>query len=73
VSHTVSRQTRRAEDADAPEGARRNVLEDADPAYSVALKAYVIDVLHRAQGMGLGPYWDKTDEGTKRSLEKFLS
>ncbi|GFZ42911.1 hypothetical protein JCM24511_00629 [Saitozyma sp. JCM 24511] len=56
-----------------PEGARRNALEDADPAFSVPLKAYIIDVLHRAHAVGLGVYWDKADEGTKRSLEKFLS
>jgi hypothetical protein len=59
--------------ADSPEGARRNALEDADPAFSVPLKAYIVDVLHRAHSVGLGAYWDKADEGTKRSLEKFLS
>jgi hypothetical protein len=56
-----------------PEGARRVTLEDSDPAYRVPLKGYVIDVLTRAQSVGLGPYWDKADAGTKNSLQKFLS
>lgn len=55
------------------EGARRIALEDHDPAYAVSLKAYIIDCLQRAHAVGMGPYWDKADEGTKKSLEKFLS
>jgi hypothetical protein len=51
---------------------RRIALEDADPAYSVPLKSYVVEVMRRGGEVGLGPYWDKADEGTKRSLEKFL-
>lgn len=57
----------------APEGVRRKTLEDADPAYAVPLRAYVVDVLTRAQGVGLGPYWDKADAGAKNSLQKFLA
>lgn len=56
-----------------PEGSRRLQLEDHDPAYATPLKGYVLEVLQRAHAVGLGPYWDKADEGTKRSLEKFLS
>lgn len=52
---------------------RRVALEDADPAYSVPLKGYVVEVMRRGGEVGLGPYWDKADEGTKRSLEKFLA
>ena len=58
---------------DTPEGARRTAVEDGDPAFAVPLKAYLIDVLTRAQGVGLGPYWEKADEGTKHSLMRFLS
>ncbi|WWC59902.1 uncharacterized protein I303_102464 [Kwoniella dejecticola CBS 10117] len=56
-----------------PEGQRRITLEDNDPAYSVPLKGYVVQVLHQAHAHGLGPYWEKADAGTKSSLEKFLS
>lgn len=56
-----------------PEGVRRVTLEDNDPAYAVSLKAYVIDCLQRAQGVGLGAYWQKADEGARKSLERFLS
>ena len=48
-------------------------LEDGDPAFSVPLKAYIINALNQAQSVGLGPYWDKADQGTKNSLQKFLS
>jgi len=58
---------------DTPEGKRRSTLEDNDPAFAVPLQGYIIDALTKAQHVGLGPYWDKADEGTKRSLEKFLS
>ncbi|KAK8861272.1 hypothetical protein IAR55_002091 [Kwoniella newhampshirensis] len=57
---------------DTPEGKRRVALEDADPAYAVPLKTYVVQILTQAQAVGLGPYWDKADEGTKHSLQKFL-
>ncbi|WWD16828.1 hypothetical protein CI109_101260 [Kwoniella shandongensis] len=57
---------------DTPEGKRRLVLENADPAYAVPLKSYVVQVLTQSQAVGLGPYWDKADEGTKHSLQKFL-
>ncbi|WWC87587.1 uncharacterized protein L201_002477 [Kwoniella dendrophila CBS 6074] len=56
-----------------PEGNRRTTLEDNDPAYSVPLKGYIMQALNQAHAAGLGPYWNKADEGTKRSLEKFLS
>lgn len=56
-----------------PEGARRSNLEDHDPAYAMPLKQFIIDTLHRASAVGMGPYWEKADEATKRSLEKFLS
>lgn len=56
-----------------PEGKRRASLEDSDPAYAIPLKQYIINVLTQAQNVGLGPYWEKADEGTKRSLEKFLA
>nr|XP_019050076.1 hypothetical protein I302_00497 [Kwoniella bestiolae CBS 10118]OCF29006.1 hypothetical protein I302_00497 [Kwoniella bestiolae CBS 10118] len=56
-----------------PEGKRRVHLEDSDPAYAVSLKRYIVQVLHQAHTVGLGPFWEKADEGTKRSLEKFLS
>ncbi|WWC68913.1 uncharacterized protein I206_102849 [Kwoniella pini CBS 10737] len=56
-----------------PEGQRRVTLEDSDPAYSVPLKGYVMQVLNQAHAVGLGPFWEKADEGTRRSLEKFLS
>jgi len=55
------------------EGKRRVALEDSDPAYAVPLKGYIINVLTQAQSVGLGPYWEKADAGTKNSLEKFLS
>ncbi|GMK54406.1 hypothetical protein CspeluHIS016_0109920 [Cutaneotrichosporon spelunceum] len=55
-----------------PEGVRRKALEDGDPAYAVPLRGFVVDVLMRAHNVGLGPYWDKADAGTKASLEKFL-
>lgn len=44
-----------------------------DPIYVTPLKTYIVDCLTRAQAVGLGPYWDKADQGTKHSLEKFLS
>ncbi|OCF78224.1 hypothetical protein I204_00161 [Kwoniella mangroviensis CBS 8886] len=56
-----------------PEGKRRVTLEDSDPAYSVPLKGYIVQILHQAHAVGLGPFWDKADQGTKRSLETFLS
>ncbi|WWD08730.1 hypothetical protein V865_006843 [Kwoniella europaea PYCC6329] len=56
-----------------PEGKRRVTFEDSDPAYSIPLKGYIVQILHQAHSVGLGPFWDKADEGTKRSLEKFLS
>lgn len=55
------------------EQTRRSALEDADPAYSVPLKQYIVEVMQRGGQVGLGVYWDKADEGTKRSLEKFLA
>lgn len=55
------------------ESRRRVALEDSDPAFAVPLKGYIINVLTQAQGVGLGPYWEKADAGTKHSLEKFLS
>ncbi|WRT65380.1 uncharacterized protein IL334_002323 [Kwoniella shivajii] len=58
---------------DTPEGKRRITLENNDPAYAIPLKSYIVQVLHQAQAVGLGPYWEKADEGTKRSLEKFLA
>ena len=59
--------------AGTPEGLRRTQLEDSDPAYAVPLRGYVVDVLTRAQAVGLGPYWAKADAGAKHSLEKFLA
>ncbi|ORX36457.1 armadillo-type protein [Kockovaella imperatae] len=56
-----------------PEGDRRNALENEDPAFKVPFKAFLIEALHRANEVGMGPYWDKADAGTKHSLEKFLS
>lgn len=56
-----------------PEGARRLQLEDNDPAYAVPIKSYIIGCLQRTQAVGLGPYWEKADEGARKSLEKFLS
>jgi len=56
-----------------PEGQRRLALEEADPAYAIPLKAYIIDCLTRAQAVGMGPYWDKADQGARHSLERFLS
>ncbi|WVQ94582.1 hypothetical protein IAU59_001662 [Kwoniella sp. CBS 9459] len=56
-----------------PEGVRRTTLENSDPAYSVPLKGYVVQVLHQAHTVGLGPFWEKADAGAKHSLEKFLS
>jgi len=56
-----------------PEQTRRGALEDADPAYRVPLKAYVVETLTRAGEVGLGPYWEKADAGTRASLEKFLA
>ncbi|WVF67040.1 hypothetical protein IAT40_001783 [Kwoniella sp. CBS 6097] len=56
-----------------PEGIRRTTLENSDPAYSVPLKGYVVQVLHQAHTVGLGPFWEKADVGAKHSLEKFLS
>ncbi|KAK4688100.1 importin-11, partial [Tremellales sp. Uapishka_1] len=58
---------------DTQEGKRRSALEDTDPAFATPLKAYVISVLTQGQNVGLGPYWEKADEGTKKSLTKFLS
>ncbi|ORY25236.1 armadillo-type protein [Naematelia encephala] len=55
------------------EEGRRDALENSDIAYSVPLKGFIISALTEAQAVGLGPYWDKADEGTKRSLERFLS
>lgn len=55
-----------------PEGARRKALGDADPAYAVPMRRFIVDVLMSAHQVGLGPYWDKADVGTKNSLEKFL-
>lgn len=55
------------------EAQRRSALEDHDPAFAIPLKGYVVDALTRAHSVGLGPYWDKADQGTKHSLEKFLS
>lgn len=57
----------------APEGQRRLELGNADPAFATPLRGFVIDVLTRAQGVGLGPYWDRADAGAKSSLEKFLA
>lgn len=56
-----------------PEGARRFQLEDHDPAFTIPLKAFIIESLQTASQKGMGPYWEKADEGTKKSLEKFLS
>nr|ODN85642.1 hypothetical protein L203_04892 [Cryptococcus depauperatus CBS 7841] len=57
----------------APEGHRRTRLEDSDPAFAVPLRTFIIQILNQAMQFGLGPYWDKANEDTKRSLEKFLS
>jgi hypothetical protein len=59
--------------SDTAEGKRRAALEDADPAYAVPLKTYVVNALTRASELGMGPYWDKADAGTKNSLQKFLA
>lgn len=56
-----------------PEGARRRAFEDADPAWAVPLRGFVMDALTAAQGRGLGPYWEKADAGARHSLEKFLA
>jgi hypothetical protein len=66
-------QTQWAEIEGMPEQTRRGALEDADPAYRVPLKSYVVEVLTRAQGVGLREYWEKADAGTRASLEKFLA
>jgi len=66
-------QTLWGEIEDSAEGQRRQTLEDSDPAYGVPLKGYVVQVLTRAGEVGMGPYWDKADAGTKASLEKFLA
>ncbi|WVR04116.1 hypothetical protein IAU60_001115 [Kwoniella sp. DSM 27419] len=58
---------------DTPEGVRRVTMEDNDPAFAMPLKDYVIRALHQAQTVGLGPYWDKADQNTRQSLEKFLA
>jgi uncharacterized protein (DUF736 family) len=55
-----------------PEGSRRLALEDADPAFAVPLRAYIVDVLTRSQSVGVGAYWEKADAGARSSLEKFL-
>ena len=70
---TLGLDKRSADWPDTPEGARRTTLEDQDPAYAAPLNAYIIDVLYRASAVGMGPYWEKADPLTKRSLEKFLS
>lgn len=56
-----------------PEAARREQLEKHDPAFAAPVKVYIIDCLQRAQSVGLGPYWEKADEGARKSLEKFLA
>ena len=66
-------QTEWAELEGSAEQSRRAALEDADPAYGVPLKSYIVEVMNRGGAVGLGGYWDKADEGTKRSLEKFLA
>ena len=66
-------QTEWAELEGSPEQARREGLESADPAFGVPLKQYIVEVMRRGGEVGLGAYWDRADEGTKRSLEKFLS
>lgn len=58
---------------DTPEGQRRLSLEDNDPAYTVSLKDFILQLLNQASSVGLNPYWEKADAGTKRSLEKFLN
>ncbi|WVO24261.1 uncharacterized protein IAS62_005625 [Cryptococcus decagattii] len=56
-----------------PEGQRRLSLEDNDPAYTVPLKDFISQLLRQASSVGLNPYWEKADAGTKQSLEKFLT
>ncbi|WVQ92143.1 hypothetical protein IAS59_005951 [Cryptococcus gattii] len=56
-----------------PEGQRRLSLEDNDPAYTVPLKDFILQLLKQASSVGLNPYWEKADAGTKQSLEKFLT
>jgi hypothetical protein len=53
--------------------ARRVQLRQHDPVYTAPLKGYVIDSLTRAQGVGLGQYWEKADPAARSSLEKFLA
>ncbi|ODN87082.1 hypothetical protein L198_07084 [Cryptococcus wingfieldii CBS 7118] len=56
-----------------PEGARRTAIESKDPAYAVPLKSFIIGTMTQGMTIGLLPYWEKADEGTKNSLEKFLA
>lgn len=56
-----------------PEGQRRLSLENNDPAYTVPLKDFILQLLNQASSVGLDPYWAKADAGAKRSLEKFLN
>ncbi|ODO04862.1 hypothetical protein I350_05472 [Cryptococcus amylolentus CBS 6273] len=56
-----------------PEGARRTAIESKDPAYAVPLKSFIIGTMTQGMTIGLLPYWEKADEGTKHSLEKFLA
>ncbi|WVN87256.1 uncharacterized protein L203_102433 [Cryptococcus depauperatus CBS 7841] len=57
----------------APEGHRRTRLEDSDPAFAVPLRTFIIQILNQAMQFGLGPYWDKANEDTKRSLENIMN
>ncbi|WVQ77454.1 hypothetical protein IAR50_007140 [Cryptococcus sp. DSM 104548] len=56
-----------------PEGVRRIAVESKDPAYAAPLKPFIIQTVTQGMTMGLLPYWEKADEGTKNSLEKFLA
>ncbi|OWZ26235.1 hypothetical protein C361_07067 [Cryptococcus neoformans Tu259-1] len=56
-----------------PEGQRRLSLENNDPAYTVPLKDFILQLLNQASSVGLDLYWAKADAGAKRSLEKFLN
>lgn len=55
------------------EHTRRSRLDATDPVYSQTLKSYIADRLTQAQQIGLGPYWERLDQGVKDSLMKFLS
>jgi hypothetical protein len=68
-----SNNDRRADCPGTAELSRRVQQRLHDPIYIIPLKSHIIDCLTRAQSVGLGPYWEKADQGARRSLEKFLS